>query len=133
MELDYLLTKLRMDHLETQIDAVCEQEAAKQMDYKAFLTQALITEWQVRYQLGIEACLKQACFLWIKTLNQFEFEFQPSMDFEINRPGVLRFTPKAYRRVRNSSISEKFQPPTSGFTSVFLWETKNQSPTDSGS
>lgn len=80
MELDSLLTKLRMDHLEAQLDAVCEQAAAREMDYKTFLTQALVTEWQGRFQRGIEARLKQARFPWVKTLDQFEFDFQPSLD-----------------------------------------------------
>jgi DNA replication protein DnaC len=80
MELDNLLDKLRMDHLEAQIDAVCEQAAQKQLDYKTFLVQALQTEWQGRYQKGIEARLRQARFPWLKTLEQFDFEFQPSLD-----------------------------------------------------
>jgi DNA replication protein DnaC len=80
MELENLLEKLRMDHLETQLDTVCEQAAHQQMDYKAFLVQALQTEWQGRFQRGIEARLKQARFPWIKTLDQFEFDFQPSLD-----------------------------------------------------
>ena len=80
MELETLLDKLRMEHLEAQMDAVCEQAAQKQLDYKAFLVQALSTEWQGRYQRGIEARLKLARFPWIKTLEQFDFEFQPSLD-----------------------------------------------------
>jgi DNA replication protein DnaC len=80
MELDNLLDKLRMDHLEAQIDVVCEQAAEKQLDYKAFLEQALQAEWQGRYQKGIEARLRQARFPWLKTLEQFDFEFQPSLD-----------------------------------------------------
>ena len=80
MELDNLLDKLRMEHLEAQIDAVCEQAAQKQLDYKAFLAQALETEWQGRYQKGIEARLRLARFPWLKTLDQFDFDFQPSLD-----------------------------------------------------
>lgn len=80
MELDNLLDKLRMDHLEAQIDTVCEQAAEKQLDYKSFLVQALQTEWQGRYQKGIEARLRLARFPWLKTLEQFDFEFQPSLD-----------------------------------------------------
>ena len=41
MELNHLLDKLKMDHLEAQLDAVCEQAAQRQEDYKTFLTQAL--------------------------------------------------------------------------------------------
>lgn len=80
MELENLLDKLRMDHLEAQIDVVCEQAAEKQLDYKSFLVQALQTEWQGRYQKGIEARLRLARFPWLKTLEQFDFEFQPSLD-----------------------------------------------------
>ena len=80
MELDHLLEKLKMDHLEAQLDAVCEQAAQRQLDYKTFLSQALATEWQGRYQRGIEARLRQARFPWIKTLEQFDFDFQPSLD-----------------------------------------------------
>ena len=80
MELDNLLDKLKMDHLESQIDTVCEQAAQKQLDYKAFLAQALEAEWQGRYQRGIEARLRMARFPWLKTLDQFDFDFQPSLD-----------------------------------------------------
>ncbi len=80
MELEHLLDKLKMDHLEAQLDSVCEQAAQKQLDYKTFLVQALQTEWQGRYQRGIEARIHQARFPWIKTFDQFEFDFQPSLD-----------------------------------------------------
>jgi len=80
MELDNLLEKLKLDHLENQLDAVCEQAAQRQLDYKDFLTQALQTEWQGRFQRNTEARLKLARFPWIKTLEQFDFDFQPSLD-----------------------------------------------------
>lgn len=80
MELPNLLDKLRMEHLEAQLDAVCEQAAQRQLDYKSFLSQALETEWQGRYQRGIEARLRLARFPWLKTLEQFDFDFQPSLD-----------------------------------------------------
>jgi DNA replication protein DnaC len=80
MELNHLLDRLKMDHLEAQLDAVCEQASQRQMDYKSFLVQALETEWQGRYQRGIEARLRMARFPWLKTLDQFDFDFQPSLD-----------------------------------------------------
>jgi DNA replication protein DnaC len=85
MELGNLLDKLKMDHLEAQLDAVCEQAAQRQLDYKTFLSQALETEWQGRYQRGIEARLRQARLPWIKTLEQFDFDFQPSLDRRLVR------------------------------------------------
>ena len=80
MELDALLNKLKLEHLEAQLDAVCEQAAQRQHDYKSFLQQALQTEWQGRDRRGIEARLRQARFPWLKTLDQFDFDFQPSLD-----------------------------------------------------
>lgn len=80
MELENLLERLRLEHLENQLDAVCEQASQRQLNYKDFLEQALQTEWQGRFQRGIEARLKLARFPWIKTLEQFEFDFQPSLD-----------------------------------------------------
>lgn len=97
MELTNLLDKLKMDHLEAQLDAVCEQAAQRSEDYKTFLAQALSTEWQGRYQRGIEARLKQARFPWIKTLEQFEFDFQPSIDRRVVRElAGLSFVERAH-------------------------------------
>lgn len=80
MELQNLLDRLKMNHLEAQVDTVCEQAAQKQLDYKTFLAQALETEWQGRFQRGIEARLRLARFPWLKTLDQFDYDFQPSLD-----------------------------------------------------
>jgi DNA replication protein DnaC len=80
MELENLLERLRLEHLENQLDAVCEQASQRQLNYKDFLAQALQTEWQGRFQRNVEARLKLARFPWIKTLEQFEFDFQPSLD-----------------------------------------------------
>lgn len=80
MELAMLLHKLKMEHLENQLDAVCEQAAARELDYKEFLSRALAVEWQGRDQRGIDARLRQARFPWVKSLEQFDFDFQPSLD-----------------------------------------------------
>jgi DNA replication protein DnaC len=86
-----------MDHLEAQLDAVCEQAAQHQVDYKTFLSQALQTEWQGRYQKGIEARLRQARFPWVKTLEQFEFDFQPSLDRrQVRELAGLSFVERAH-------------------------------------
>jgi len=97
VELTTLLDKLKMDHLEAQLDAVCEQAAARQEDYKTFLVQALQTEWQGRYQRGIEARLRQARFPWLKTLDQFDFDFQPSLDRrQVRELAGLSFVERAH-------------------------------------
>ncbi len=79
-ELTTLLAKLKMEHLESQLSALCEQAAQRDLDYQAFLVEALRTEWQGRFQRGVETRLRQSRFPWIKTLDQFDFAFQPSLD-----------------------------------------------------
>ena len=80
MELTALFDKLHLEHLEAQLDAVCEQGASRQLDYKSFLAQALEAEWQGRFRRGIEARLRLSRFPWVKTLEEFDFDFQPSLD-----------------------------------------------------
>ncbi len=80
MELERLLDKLKLEYLAPQLDAVCEQAAQRELDYKSFLCAALSTEWQGRQLRGNEARLRQARFPWVKTLDQFDFDFQPSLD-----------------------------------------------------
>jgi len=79
-ELTTLLMKLKMEHLEAQIPTLCEQAAQHDLDYQTFLVEALRTEWQGRFQRGVETRLRQSHFPWIKTLDQFDFTFQPSLD-----------------------------------------------------
>lgn len=84
-ELSGLLTKLKMEHLEAQLPSLCEQAAARELDYQSFLAEALRTEWQGRFRRGVEARLRTSRFPWIKTLEQFDFDFQPSLDRRVVR------------------------------------------------
>jgi DNA replication protein DnaC len=85
MELSALLERMKLEHLETQLDAVCDDAARHELDYKSFLAQALTTEWQGRHQRGIQSRLKLARFPWVKTIDQFDFDFQPSVDRKLVR------------------------------------------------
>jgi DNA replication protein DnaC len=85
MQLVGLLEKMKMAHLADQLETVCEQAAKKDLAYKDFLTEALATEWQGRHQKGVEARLKIARFPWMKTIEQFDFSFQPSLDRRVVR------------------------------------------------
>jgi DNA replication protein DnaC len=85
MQLNSLLEKMKMDHLSAQLDAICEQAAKKDWGYREFLTQALDSEWKGRHRKGVESRLKMARFPWIKTLDQFDFSFQPSVDKKVIR------------------------------------------------
>ena len=85
MQLASLLDRLKMEHLQAQLDPICEQASKADLDYKAFLAQALDVEWRGRYQHGVESRLKQARFPWVKTVDQFDFAFQPSIDRKVIR------------------------------------------------
>ena len=85
MELMGLMQKLKLEHLPGNLDALCEQAAKRDLDYRSFLAEALATEWAGRHQKGLESRLKQARLPWIKTLEQFDFGFQPSIDRKVIR------------------------------------------------
>jgi DNA replication protein DnaC len=100
VELTTLLDRMKLEHLAARIDAVCEQAAGQDLDYKRFLAQALETEYQGRFRRGIEARVKLARFPWIKTLDQFDFDFQPSLDRKIVRElAGLSFVERAHNVV----------------------------------
>jgi DNA replication protein DnaC len=85
MELEPLLEKLRMEHLGPQLDTICEQAAKRELGYREFLLDALSAEWQGRHLKGVESRLGQARLPWVKTLDQFDFSFQPSLDRKVVR------------------------------------------------
>jgi DNA replication protein DnaC len=85
MQLVSLLEKMKMDHVSLQLDTILEQAAKKDLNYRDFLVDVLRTEWTGRHQRGIEARLKTARFPWLKTIEQFDFSFQPTIDRKIIR------------------------------------------------
>jgi DNA replication protein DnaC len=96
MQLNLLLVRMKMDHLAAQLDAVCEQASKKELGYREFLTEALDSEWKGRHRKGVESRLKMARFPWIKTLDQFDFSFQPSIDKKVIRElSTLAFVDRA--------------------------------------
>jgi DNA replication protein DnaC len=100
MELNALLSKLKLEHLEPQIASVCEQAASQDLDYPTFLTRALAVEWQGRQQRSIEARLRLARFPWLKTLEQYDFDFQPSLDRrQVKELATARFVELAHNVV----------------------------------
>jgi len=96
MQLVSLLEKMKMTHLADQLEVVCEQAAKKDLGYKEFLTNVLDVEWKGRHQKGVETRLSLARLPWMKTLEQFDFSFQPSIDRKIVRElGGLSFVERA--------------------------------------
>jgi len=99
-ELNGLLTKLKMDHLEAQMDTLCEQAAQRELDYQSFLVEALRAEWQGRSLRGVETRLRLARFPWVKTLEQFDFDFQPSLDHrQVRELAGMSFVERAHNVV----------------------------------
>ncbi len=100
MELTVLLERMKLEHLETRLDAICESATQREMNYREFLAEALETEWSGRHQRGIQARLKLARFPWIKTMEQFDFDFQPSVDRKLVRElSGLAFVERAHNVV----------------------------------
>ncbi len=85
MQLVSLLERMKMEHLSGQLEAVCEQAAKRDLGYKEFLEEALGVEWQGRHLKGVEGRLVQARLPWVKSLEQFDFTFQPSIDRKVIR------------------------------------------------
>lgn len=85
MQLAHLFEKMKLAYLSEQIDSVCEQAAKRELDYKAFLAEALAAEWRGRHTQGVEMRLAQARLPWLKTLDQFDVAFQPSLDRKVVR------------------------------------------------
>ena len=85
MQLDQLFQKLKFEHLPENLPGLCQEAAKRELDYQAFLAEALAAEWQGRHQKGVETRLAQARLPWVKGLEQFDFAFQPSIDRKVIR------------------------------------------------
>ena len=96
MELSHVMTKLKFTHLPGALDTLCEQAAKRDLDYRDFLAEALAAEWQGRHVSGVESRLKLARLPWVKTLEQFDFTFQPAIDRKLVRElATLAFVERA--------------------------------------
>ncbi len=84
-ELEVLLSRLKMEYLSYHVESLLEQAAKKELNYREFLCMALQQEWNGRHQRGMESSLKQARLPWVKTLEQFDFTFQPGIDRKVVR------------------------------------------------
>lgn len=85
MQLEGLIEKLKMDHLAAQVEGVCQQASKQDLNYKEFLTLALDAERRGWHLKGVESRLSQARLPWVKTIEEFDFSFQPSIDRKVVR------------------------------------------------
>ncbi len=74
------LLELKMKHAEKTVDQLCEEAAQRQSGYTELLSRVLDEELVRRRDRGTQMLLKLAHFPVQKTLEQFDFGFQPSLD-----------------------------------------------------
>jgi len=130
MELNGLIDKLKMDYLGAQLDTLCEQASERDENYRDFLARALRVEWQGRQVKGVEARLKQARFPAHRTLEQFDFSFQKSIDKKvIDELSTLAFVERGHNAIflgppgvgkTHLSLSLGFKAVEAGHRVLFL-------------
>jgi DNA replication protein DnaC len=86
------LEKLRLQRIAQVLDNVAEEAARANLPYLDFLDRLLEEEAAACYQRTVAFKTKMARFPFIKTLDQFDFSFQPSIDQrQIKELATLRF------------------------------------------
>ncbi|KFK92456.1 MULTISPECIES: IS21-like element helper ATPase IstB [unclassified Serratia (in: enterobacteria)] len=84
-ELTELMARLKMEHLTDAVDNLLEQAVKEELNARETLVRVLNHEWNGRRHKGLESRLKQARLPWVKTLEQFDFSFQPGIDQRVIR------------------------------------------------
>jgi len=86
------LQRLKLPRMAGCLDSVAEEGAQKSWTYVDFLDHLLETEVSARYERDVTMKTKLAHFPVIKTLDQFDFSFQPSIDERrVRELATLRF------------------------------------------
>ncbi len=88
------LKELRLSGMLTGLEARLEQASGEQWGYEEFLTRLLQEEVERRHQKQLELTLRRGNVTSTKTLESFDFSFNPS----INRRQVLDLAAGAYLR-----------------------------------
>jgi DNA replication protein DnaC len=74
------LKSLRLGGLNENLELRLEQAHKEQLTYLDFLALLIQDELQRRNQTKLERRMRKACFAEIKTLEEFDFSFNPSID-----------------------------------------------------
>jgi len=86
------LGRLKLDSVATSLDALAEDAAKDNWTYLDFLDQLLDREVSARYERDVAMKTKLAHFPVVKTLDQFDFAFQPSVsERQVRELATLRF------------------------------------------
>jgi DNA replication protein DnaC len=99
MTLDRLrttLTALNLTAIDSRLEALLENAAQKEPAYADFLLEVMSTEADARRQRYLKTRLQLAHLPYVKTFDQFDFAFQPSIDErQIRELRTLRFVHEA--------------------------------------
>jgi len=79
------LTRLRLRYVADRLDAVLNDAARTEPTYLDFLDGVLRQEVEAKQRTRVAMGLKIAHFPTVKTLDDFEFKFQPSVDQRLVR------------------------------------------------
>ncbi|HJW88363.1 MAG TPA: ATP-binding protein, partial [Dehalococcoidia bacterium] len=75
-----LAKRLHLLTLNGRLESLLQEAAEKELSYADFLDQVLSEEVAGRFERQVSMNTRMAHFPFIKTLEQFEFAFQPSID-----------------------------------------------------
>ena len=86
------LIQLRLQSMAAYVDSVAEEAAKHEWTYLAFLDRLLDLEASARYQRDVAMKTKLAHFPFFKTLDEFDFSFQPSIsERQVRELASMRF------------------------------------------
>src|SRR6202522_4448679 len=90
------LTSLNLTAVDARLEGLLENASKKEPSYADFLPDVMSTESDARRQRYLRARLQLAHFPFVKTFEQFDFGFQPSIDEkQIRELRTLRFVHEA--------------------------------------
>lgn len=86
------LERLKLPRMAECLDGVAEQASKESCSYVDFLDRLLETEMSARYERDVAMKIKLAHFPFLKTLDAFDFDFQPSIsERQVQDLATLRF------------------------------------------
>jgi DNA replication protein DnaC len=86
------LMQLKLQSMAAYLDTVAEEAAQHEWTYLAFLDRLLDLEASARYQRDVAMKTKLAHFPFFKTLDEFDFSFQPSIsERQVRELATMRF------------------------------------------
>jgi DNA replication protein DnaC len=91
-----ILGALSLTALDARLEALLEQASKNEPSYGDFLLETLTAEVEARRQRYLKTRLQLAHLPYVKTFEQFDFSFQPSIDErQIRELRTLRFIHEA--------------------------------------